>query len=123
MSKLILVVSLLMLALCVWLAGQRNEARQQRDDALRELAVVNVDRVTLQGNVATLQSSIDAQNHALEQWQAEAHLRQQKAADALSVAQRATRELLERNRVLHTIIQTTRPETCDATFDAARAGL
>ena len=122
-SKLVAAVCLVLLVISVLVVGQRNEARRQRDDALRELAAMTADRATLRSNVLVLQDAIDTQNRAINQWRAEALLRQQKGADALKSAQDATRELLERNRVLRTIIQTTHPETCDATFDAARAGL
>lgn len=53
----------------------------------------------------------------------EARTRQEVGARALQAAQGQTRELLAQNRVLHKIIHDTKPETCDATFDAARAGL
>ena len=122
-SKLVAAVCLVLLVVCVLVVGQRNEARRQRDDAQRDLATMTADRATLRANVLVLQDAIDTQNRAIDQWRTEAHLRQQKGADALKTAQDATQALLERNRVLHTIIQTTRPETCDATFDAARAGL
>jgi len=122
-SKLVAAVCLVLLVICVLVVGQRNEARRQRDDAQRDLAAMTADRATLRANVLVLQDAIDTQNRAIDQWRTEAHLRQQKGADALKTAQDATQALLERNRVLHTIIQTTRPETCDATFDAARAGL
>jgi ABC-type branched-subunit amino acid transport system substrate-binding protein len=122
-SKLVAAVCLVLLVITVLVVGQRNEARRQRDDALRELAAVTADRATLRSNVLVLKDAIDTQNRAIDQWRAEALLRQQKGVDALKTAQDATRALVERNRVLHTIIQTTHPETCDATFDAARAGL
>jgi len=122
-SKLVVAVCLVLLLISVLVVGQRNEARRQRDDAQRDLAAMTADRATLRANVLVLQDAIDTQNRAIDQWRTEAHLRQQKGADALKTAQDATQALLERNRVLHTIIQTTRPETCDATFDAARAGL
>jgi len=122
-SKLVAAVCLMLLAFTVLVVGQRNEARRQRDDALRELAAMTADRATLRSNVLVLQGAIDTQNRAIDQWRAEAQLRQQRSVDALKTAQDVTQRLLERNRVLHTIIQTTHPETCDATFDAARAGL
>ncbi|MDB5414468.1 MAG: hypothetical protein JWR10_2803, partial [Rubritepida sp.] len=78
------------------------------------------DNATLRGNQATLQAGIDAQNLAVDQLRQGAARRQEAGALALQAAQVTTRQLTEQNRVLHQIIQTTKPETCDATFDAAR---
>jgi len=120
------VLAALVLALvCVSLlvAGQRNEARRQRDAALSTVATLTADLSTCRGNTKTLQGGIDAQNRAVADLAEAARIRQETGARALQAAQSTTRTLTEQNRVLHAIIQTTHPETCDATFDAARGAL
>lgn len=126
-SKIVVGVlaALVLVLVCVSLlvAGQRNEARRQRDAALSTVRSLTADLSTCRGNTATLQVGIDAQNLAVDQLRQDAARRQETGARALQSAQATTRALAEQNRVLHAIIQTTKPETCDATFDAARAGL
>lgn len=118
-----LALSLALLVGLVMIIGQRNEARRARDAALIEVARLAGDNATLRGNQATLQAGIDTQNRAVIDLATAARARQEAGVRALRAAQGQTRQLLAQNGVLHDIINRTKPETCDATFDAARAGL
>ena len=116
-----LVLALVCTSLLV--AGQRTEARRSRDAALSEVARLTAANATLLDNVGTLQAGIDAQNRAVADLTEAARIRQDAGTRALQTAQARTRELLAQNNVLHEVIRTTKPETCDATFDAARGAL
>lgn len=119
----VLALCLALLVGLLLIAGQRNEARRARDSAVAAVGVLAADLSTCRGNAVALQAGIDAQNRAVDDMAEAARLRQETGARALQAAQSQTRELVAQNGVLHDIINRTKPETCDATFDAARAGL
>lgn len=120
-AALALCLALLVAVLLV--AGQRNEARRARDSAVATVGVLAADLSTCRANTSTLQAGIDAQNRAVADLAEAARRRKELGEQAVQAAQSATRELLAQNRVLREIINREKPETCDATFDAARAVL